>query len=108
MKVVVNVDHRVLDGHRVGAGFELDCAADNFVVADAGRLGVAQCNATDPPAALEFDGPDSVHSGRILPTLSATQYAATLLDWIGLQEHQIDQVLPNLRNFGTRNLGFLA
>ena len=57
---------------------------------------------------LEFDGPDSVHSGRILPTLSATQYAATLLDWIGLQEHQIDQVLPNLRNFGTKNLGFLA
>ncbi|MFK8083010.1 MAG: DUF1501 domain-containing protein [Granulosicoccus sp.] len=57
---------------------------------------------------LELNGPDSVNRGRILPTLSATQYAATLLDWVGLQEHQINDVLPTLQNFSTRNLDFMA
>ena len=57
---------------------------------------------------LDVTGPDSIHHGRILPTLSATQYAATLLNWIGLQEHEVDEVLPTLKNFDTRNLGFLG
>ena len=57
---------------------------------------------------LDVTGPDSIHHGRILPTLSATQYAATLLNWIGLQEQEVDEVLPTLQNFDTRNLGFLA
>lgn len=56
---------------------------------------------------LDSNGPDSVNRGRILPTLSATQYAATLLDWLGLQEHQINEVLPTLQNFGVRNLDFM-
>jgi len=57
---------------------------------------------------LEVDGPDSVHNGRILPTLSASQYASTLLGWLGLDENQLDHVLPNLGNFSTRDLGFMA
>lgn len=58
--------------------------------------------------ALDINGPDSIHHGRVLPTLSATQYAATLLDWIGLEPHQIDDVLPTLGNFERRNLGFMT
>lgn len=58
--------------------------------------------------ALDINGPDSVHNGRVLPTLSATQYAATLLDWIGLHSHQIDDVLPTLANFDSRNIGFMG
>lgn len=57
---------------------------------------------------LDINGPDSIHRGRILPSLSAAQYAGTLLDWLGLDEDQIDEVLPNLQNFGARNLGFLT
>ena len=57
---------------------------------------------------LDPNGADSVHRGRILPTQSATQYAATLLDWIGLQPDQVNDVLPNLQNFDSRNLGFLS
>ncbi|MEE9321242.1 MAG: DUF1501 domain-containing protein [Granulosicoccus sp.] len=57
---------------------------------------------------LEVDGPDSVHNGRILPTLSASQYASTLLRWLGLDDSQLDHVLPNLGNFPTRDLGFMA
>lgn len=57
---------------------------------------------------LDVDGPDAVQHGRILPTLSATQYAGTLLDWVGLSNSEVDQVLPNLGNFNQRNLGFLS
>lgn len=59
-------------------------------------------------------GPDDVGvedwelQGRWIPTQSVDQYAATLLRWWGLAEGQLDQVLPNLRNFGAaRNLGFM-
>ncbi len=57
---------------------------------------------------LDINGPDSVNRGRILPTLSATQYAATLLNWIGLEQHQVEDVLPDLRNFTTQNLDFMS
>ena len=48
------------------------------------------------------------NEGRWLPTTSVDQYAATLLRWWGLNEGQIDGVLPNLPNFGSaRNVGFM-
>lgn len=56
---------------------------------------------------LHVDGPDSVKNGRVLPTTSASQYAGTLLKWVGLDEGQLDYVLPNLKNFQARDLGFL-
>ncbi|MCU0932632.1 MAG: DUF1501 domain-containing protein [Serpentinimonas sp.] len=65
--------------------------------------------------ALSLGGPDDVgyHSwelhGRWIPTSSVEQYAATLLRWWGAGEGQIDSVLPNLVNFGTRrSLGFFG
>jgi uncharacterized protein (DUF1501 family) len=57
---------------------------------------------------LAIDGPDDVDEGRILPTTSVDQYAATLARWFGLDENQIDIVAPNLVNFPRRDLGFLA
>lgn len=57
---------------------------------------------------LDIDGPDAVQNGRVLPTLAATQYAATLLDWIGLDDAQLDSVLPTLGNFAVRDLGFMV
>ncbi len=56
---------------------------------------------------LAVNGPDSVSNGRVLPTLSATQYASTLLDWMGLSESELNQTLPTLNNFSQRNLGFM-
>jgi hypothetical protein len=36
------------------------------------------------------------------------QYAATLLGWMGASATQLDTILPNLPNFGSkRSLGFL-
>ncbi len=56
---------------------------------------------------LDIGGPDSVHHGRILPTAAASQYAATLLEWIGLPPGDVDRILPQLGNFPDRTLGFL-
>jgi len=57
---------------------------------------------------LDVDGPDSVQNGRILPTLAAPQYAATLLRWIGLDDEQLRDVLPTLANFSEHDLGFMT
>ncbi|WP_332855783.1 DUF1501 domain-containing protein [Duganella sp. S19_KUP01_CR8] len=49
-----------------------------------------------------------VGSGALLPTTSIDQYGATLASWFGLSATQIADVFPNIGNFGTRNLGFMA
>ncbi|MBX2824675.1 MAG: DUF1501 domain-containing protein [Gammaproteobacteria bacterium] len=56
---------------------------------------------------MAVDGPDSVYGGRVIPTLSASQYAASLLRWVGLEEHALDEVLPQLGNFNSRDLGLM-
>jgi len=56
---------------------------------------------------LAVNGPDSVSNGRVLPTLSSAQYAGTLLNWMGLNESQLNQTLPTLNNFAARDLGFM-
>ncbi len=57
---------------------------------------------------MAADGPDAVHNGRILPTISASQYAASLLEWAGLDQSQLNQVLPNLSNFDGYDLGLFS
>lgn len=60
------------------------------------------------PPVLAIDGPDSVAHGRIVPTLAASQYAASLLDWVGLDDRQIREVLPHLDNFEQRKLALFG
>lgn len=48
-----------------------------------------------------------VGSGRLLPTTSVTQYAATLGRWMGLTNAELATVLPNLGNFSGAGLGFV-
>ena len=45
--------------------------------------------------------------GRWIPTTSVDQYAATLLGWFGASDAQLASVLPNLKNFTTKKLGFV-
>jgi uncharacterized protein (DUF1501 family) len=54
------------------------------------------------------DGPDDVGQGRLLPTTSVDQYAATLGRWLGIADADLLQLLPNLANFSQRNLGFMG
>jgi uncharacterized protein (DUF1501 family) len=56
---------------------------------------------------LEINGPDDVGAGRMIPTTSADQYAATLARWFGVSEQNLNHVAPSLANFATRDLGFL-
>jgi len=56
---------------------------------------------------LALDGPDDVSGGRIIPTTSADQYAATLSKWFGIPDADLATVAPNIDNFAQRDLGFL-
>jgi uncharacterized protein (DUF1501 family) len=56
---------------------------------------------------LAIDGPEDVSGGRIIPSTSADQYAATLAKWFGIPDMDLDAVAPNLGNFAQRDLGFM-
>jgi len=53
-----------------------------------------------------------VGQGRLLPSTSVDQYAATLARWFGVADTEMAGVLPNLRNFGSAdyplNMGFMG
>jgi uncharacterized protein (DUF1501 family) len=50
---------------------------------------------------------DDVGQGRLLPTTSVDQYAATLASWFGVSATDMAMVLPNIGNYTNRNLGFI-
>lgn len=51
---------------------------------------------------------EDVGSGRLLPSIAVDQYAATLAKWFGVSDTDLATVVPNLANFTTRDLGFMA
>ena len=57
---------------------------------------------------LETNGAWDVGGGRIIPTVSADQYAATLASWFGVGDADLVKVAPSINNFAARNLGFMV
>jgi uncharacterized protein (DUF1501 family) len=57
---------------------------------------------------LEIGSALEIGGGRIIPTVSADQYAATLASWFGVPDADLAKVAPSINNFATRNLGFLV
>jgi uncharacterized protein (DUF1501 family) len=60
---------------------------------------------------LANNGPDDIGQGRLIPTMSVDQYAATLASWFGVSASDLSTVVPNINNYagsalGT-NLGFV-
>ncbi|WP_288252474.1 DUF1501 domain-containing protein [uncultured Hydrogenophaga sp.] len=70
-----------------------------------------------PPVSVTNSNVDSfdqwhVGQGRLLPSTSVTQYAATLARWFGVDPGELGQVLPYVGNFGSVDypvdMGFMA
>ncbi len=57
---------------------------------------------------VSVNGPDDVGQGRLLPTTGVDQLAATLATWMGVSDTDLATVLPQIGNYSTRNLGFMA
>ncbi|MGJ7526290.1 DUF1501 domain-containing protein [Variovorax sp. GB1P17] len=75
---------------------------------------------TPPPVSVTNTSADDdqwhVGQGRLLPTTSVDQYAATLARWFGVPDVDLNGILPNLKNFGMtapsgivypRDIGFM-
>ena len=56
---------------------------------------------------LAIGSNDDVGQGRMIPTTSIDQYAATLASWYGLSPSQIADTFPSLANFNSADIGFM-
>jgi uncharacterized protein (DUF1501 family) len=57
---------------------------------------------------LANNGPDDVGQGRLLPSTSVDQLAATLAKWMGVSDSEMSTVVPNIGNYSRRDLGFFS
>lgn len=89
------------------AGNGVDHAYGGHQVVLGGTVRGGNMYGTFPP--LVRSGPDDAGSnGSWIPTTSVDQIGSTLGTWFGMPQADIDQVFPNLGNFSTKNLGFMA
>ncbi len=68
--------------------------------------GAADTNYFPMASQLAGQGLD-VGEGRLLPTLSADAYTATLARWFGANPAEIAQIFPNLSRFNVQNLDLM-
>lgn len=69
-----------------------------------------------PPSVGDTDAPEDqwhIGQGRLIPSASGDQYAATLARWFGVTDSELSGLLPDLRNFTAAagyppDLGFLG
>lgn len=51
------------------------------------------------------NGPDDIGQGRLIPTMSVDQYAATLASWFGVPDSRMAEIVPNIGNYVGSTLG---
>jgi uncharacterized protein (DUF1501 family) len=61
---------------------------------------------TMPDLTLGSDD-DLTKKGRLIPTLSFSQYYATLIKWFGANDILLNKLFPELTNFSIKDLGFM-
>ncbi|WP_375206855.1 DUF1501 domain-containing protein [Hyphococcus sp.] len=59
-----------------------------------------------PPPTLGHDQDSG--NGRLIPTTSVDQFAATFGRWFGLNDTELNDALPGLSGFSTTDLGFMG
>jgi uncharacterized protein (DUF1501 family) len=57
---------------------------------------------------VALSGPEDAGQGRLIPTTSVDEYAATLSRWLGVSLSNLPVVLPNIGRFASRDLGFMG
>lgn len=57
---------------------------------------------------VALNGPEDAGQGRLIPTTSVDEYAATLCRWFGVSLSNLPLVLPNIGRFASRDLGFMG
>ncbi len=87
-----------------GDGSDHGWGSHHFVLG--GAVNGQQYYGTFPVMGLNNN--DEVGSGRLLPTTSVDQYAATLARWFGVSDTDMRLVLPNIGNFGSSSVGFMG
>ncbi|MEO7105615.1 MAG: DUF1501 domain-containing protein [Rhodoferax sp.] len=101
-----------------GDGSDHGWGSHHFMVGGAVK-GAAFYGTAPPVSVANTAAPQDqwhVGQGRLLPTTSVDQYAATLASWFGVADNELAGILPNLRRFGAvagrpdypTNLGFMA
>jgi uncharacterized protein (DUF1501 family) len=70
-----------------------------------GAVNGRQFYGTAPRVSIQSD--DQVGQGRLLPTTSVDQFAATLARWFGCNTSELPGILPNVGNFSNTSLGFV-
>jgi uncharacterized protein (DUF1501 family) len=60
---------------------------------------------TAPRVSIQTD--DQVGQGRLLPSTSVDEFAATLARWFGCNTSELPGILPNIARFPNTDLGFL-
>jgi len=60
------------------------------------------------PPVLANNGPDDVGQGRLLPTTSVDQLAATLATWFGVSATDLPLVVPSIGNYSQKDLGLMV
>ena len=101
-----------------GDGSDHGWGSHHFVVGGAVR-GAAYYGSPPPVSVGNTSAPDDqwhVGQGRLLPSTSVDQFAATLARWFGVADAELAGILPNIGHFGAAagrpdypvNLGFMG
>ena len=56
---------------------------------------------------VAVNGADDVGQGRLLPTTSVDQLAATLASWMGVSDSNLTLVAPNIGQYSVKTLGLM-